>query len=335
MSSKKYPLISICCITYNQERYIRDTLEGLVMQRTNFPYEIVISDDCSKDGSREIIEEYKSKYPNLIQDVSPKQNIGVIENWKLVHVHSRGEYIAFCEGDDYWVDSQKLQKQVDYVIEHPNCGLCITDFCYQSDLDKEHLSQPAFASKGTFQPRTFIEHLKNAGYIGPMTWLYKRSIFLQNIQDYDNITDGTLALALDLFGTSEVAYLPDVTAVYRVHSGSATNQSDVKKHMQYIKGVCDTQYYYAKKYKCNPKIINDLKMQNYATSMLLAIDSDDQEFVQEALLYYTDYGLYMKWFVESCKKYVKYKKQYEQICSSKAYRLGKILLKPFKWLKKK
>lgn len=331
----KKPLVSICCITYNQELYLRDALDGFIMQKTDFPFEIVISDDCSSDGTREIIADYKKNYPNLIVDVSPEKNRGVIENWKYVHIQAKGELIAFCEGDDYWTNPLKLQKQVEYMLSNPDCGLCITDFRYQNDLDKKHISEPAFASGSTFKPTSFIEHLKNAGYIGPMTWMYRRELFVNNIKDYVGITDGTLALALDMFWGAEVAYIPEVTAVYRIHSGSAANQVNTKKHMQYAKGACNTQYYYAKKYKCNPEIINELKMQNYTTSMLLAIDSGDQEFVQEALLYYKDKGLYMKWFVESCKEYVNYKHQYEQIRSSKAYRLGKVLLKPFKWFKRK
>lgn len=329
------PLVSIVCISYNQEKYIKDALDGFVMQKTEFPFEIVISDDCSTDNTRQIIADYKTRYPNLIHDVSPDENKGMVENWKHVHLQAKGEYIAFCEGDDYWTDSLKLQKQVEYMLSHPSCGLCVTDFRYQNDLDKTHISEPAYASLHTFQPQTFLEHLKNAGYIGPMTWLYKRRLFLDNVEGYMNITDATLALALDLFGSSEVSYLPDVTAVYRIHSDSAANPLDNVKRMTYIKGVYNTQMTYAHKYNCNQEVIDNLKIQNYATSIPLALECDDQDFIAEAIRFYDDKGIIMKWFVESCRGYVGYKKQYEQICSSKAYRLGKTLLKPFKWLRKK
>lgn len=323
------PLVSICCITYNHEQYIKDALDGFVMQKTDFPFEIVLSDDCSTDLTHNVIKEYKLKYPDLIRDVSPQENKGVIDNWKYVHLEARGKYIAFCEGDDYWTDPLKLQKQVDYMKKNPSCSLCATDFCYQTNTNKNSISSPAYASNITFQPQTFLEHLQNAGYIGPMTWLYKRDLFLQNISDYVNITDGTLALSLDLFCLGDVVYLPDNTAVYRVHNGSAANPINIVKKMQYLKGVYKTQLYYAQKYNCNDKIIDILKLQNYTTSMQLAIDSDDSEFIDEALQFYNSKAINMRWFIEFCKEYVYYKQQYIAIKSSKAYKIGKLILKPF------
>lgn len=114
------PLVSICCISYNHERFIRKALEGFVNQKTSFPFEIVISDDCSSDGTRAIITEYASKYPEIFRDVSPKENLGVSRNFIHVQKEAKGKYVAFCEGDDYWTDAQKLQKQVDFLESHPD-----------------------------------------------------------------------------------------------------------------------------------------------------------------------------------------------------------------------
>ena len=328
------PLVSICCITYNHERYIKDALEGFVKQKTDFPFEIIISDDCSTDKTHDIILDYKKKHPNLFRDVSPEANLGVIENWKHVHQEAKGELIAFCEGDDYWTDQYKLQKQATFMLSHSGCGLSITDFQYQNDNDYNNLSEAAFSTLNTFQPKSFIEHLKNAGYIGPMTWMYRRRVFMQNIQDYNNIKDGTLALALDLFGSSEVAYLPDVTAVYRTHSSSAANPNSALKRLEYIKGVYNIQIMYAKKYKCNQETIDNIQMQNYFTSMLLAIECSDQAFIEEAKQFCFNKGLNIKWFIAACKEYVNYKKQYEHIQSSNAYQLGRAILQPFKWFKR-
>lgn len=328
------PIVSVCCITFNHEQYIKDALDGFVMQKTDFVFEIVISDDCSFDNTRNIIDEYKLRFPKLIRDVSPAKNKGIIENWKHVHLEARGEYIAFCEGDDYWTDPFKLQKQVEYMRRNPQCGLCITDFTCQTDCDKDSITFPVFASKSTFQPQSFLEHLQNAGYIGPMTWLYKRELFLHNIEDYINITDATLAIALDLFKISEVAYLPDRTAVYRVHNNSAANPSSMNKKLEYIIGVHDTQLFYARKYECSADVIDNLKIQNYTTTIPFALECNNSEYIDEAIRFYTTKGLNMKWYVESCKDYVRYKKQYNTILSSRAYRLGKFLLKPFSMLRK-
>lgn len=118
------PLVSVCCICYNQEQYIRQALDGFVMQQTNFPFEVVISDDCSKDGTRAVLAEYKEKYPELIRDVSKDFNQGVISNWWYVQSEARGKYTAICEGDDFWTDPLKLQKQVDFLESHPEYSMC-------------------------------------------------------------------------------------------------------------------------------------------------------------------------------------------------------------------
>lgn len=325
------PVVSICCICYNQEQYIRQALDGFVMQKTNFPFEVVISDDCSKDGTRAIIAEYKEKYPELIRDVSPEKNKGSIPNWLYAQSACVGQYVALCEGDDYWTDLQKLQKQVDFMEAHEDMGLCITDFCFQSDLGP--LSRPAFAN-GLLKPLNFEQHLVNAGYIGPMTWLYRKNVYNQFVIE-NNLSDGTFAMALNFFATSKVAYLDDVTAVYRSHVGSATMQTDPVKAFLYLKGVFQTQLHYAEKYECGEGLVSRLKMQGYAEHLLSALEADDVEFVQEALSFYHSKGMEMKWMIEECKRYVDYHRQYEMIKTSKAYKFGRAILYPIKKLLRK
>lgn len=118
------PLVSICCITYNQEKFIEECLNSFIMQKVNFPIEIVISNDCSTDSTQNIIDEFKSKYHNLIRDVSPKNNIGVVNNFWNAFNSCKGKYIALCEGDDFWTDENKLQKQVDFLEANPDFTLC-------------------------------------------------------------------------------------------------------------------------------------------------------------------------------------------------------------------
>lgn len=122
------PLVSICCITYNHARFIRKCLDGFLMQETSFPIEILIHDDASTDGTDGIIREYADKYPNLIlplfetenQYSQGKQNEIDFYNYR----RARGKYIAYCEGDDYWTDPLKLQKQVDFMESHPDYSVC-------------------------------------------------------------------------------------------------------------------------------------------------------------------------------------------------------------------
>jgi len=117
-------LVSINCITYNHEEYIADAIESFLMQKTNFDFEIIIGEDCSLDGTRKIIEDYIIKYPNKIKLITSDKNVGADANDRRVHENSKGKYIAVCEGDDYWTDPLKLQKQVTYMENNPNCTLC-------------------------------------------------------------------------------------------------------------------------------------------------------------------------------------------------------------------
>ncbi len=115
------PLVSISCITYNHEHYITETLESFLMQQTDFPFEIVIGEDCSTDNTRHIIESYRKRYPDLIRVHYPKHNTGFQSNMMQTLKACRGDFIALCEGDDYWSDWRKLQKQINLLENDAEC----------------------------------------------------------------------------------------------------------------------------------------------------------------------------------------------------------------------
>lgn len=117
------PLVSVCCITYNHANYIRDAIEGFLMQKTTFPIEILIHDDASTDGTAEIVKGYAEKHPDLIFPIFQKENQyskGKKPNQEFNFPRARGKYIALCEGDDYWINPLKLQKQVEFLNINPD-----------------------------------------------------------------------------------------------------------------------------------------------------------------------------------------------------------------------
>lgn len=109
------PLVSICTLTYNHEKYISKAIDSFLIQKTDFTFEIVIGEDCSTDGTREIVFNYAKKYSDIINVVTSRENVGINENARRTVNACTGKYIAFCEGDDYWHDKYKLQKQVDFL----------------------------------------------------------------------------------------------------------------------------------------------------------------------------------------------------------------------------
>ena len=115
--------LSVFVVTYNQEQYIRQCLDSIVMQQTNFDYEVIIGEDCSTDSTPQICDEYAEHFP-FIKVYHHPENLGLVKNWEFVLNRCQGEYVAMIEGDDYWTNPKKLQTQVDYLEAHPNCQIC-------------------------------------------------------------------------------------------------------------------------------------------------------------------------------------------------------------------
>ena len=121
------PIVSIKCLTYNHQKYISKALDSFLQQKTEFPFEIVVHDDASNDDTPKIISEYQNRYPTIVRPIYEKENQYSKENGvlnKIVDSQIRGQYIAICEGDDYWTDEYKLQKQFNAMEEHPNVDIC-------------------------------------------------------------------------------------------------------------------------------------------------------------------------------------------------------------------
>jgi Glycosyltransferases involved in cell wall biogenesis len=102
------PLVSVCCITYNHEPYIAQAIEGMLMQKTDLPIELIIGEDCSTNRTRELVVDYQKKHPDIIRESTSEKNVGMHKNGQRMGKACRGEYIALCEGDDYWIELLKL-----------------------------------------------------------------------------------------------------------------------------------------------------------------------------------------------------------------------------------
>ena len=116
-------LLSVCMVSYNQEAYIREALDSVLGQKTTFAFEVIVSDDCSKDNTLTLLRDYEAQYPNIVKVITGEQNLGYPNNQRRSLENAKGKYIALCDSDDYWTDSYKLQKQVDYLESHPECAI--------------------------------------------------------------------------------------------------------------------------------------------------------------------------------------------------------------------
>lgn len=122
------PLVSVAMITYNHEDYIRDAIESVLKQETDFPFELVVGEDCSTDDTRRILLEYQRQHPEQLRVVTSERNVGLVKNLYRTEKACEGKYIAYCEGDDYWQRTDKLQKQVDYLEAHPECVMLYGEY---------------------------------------------------------------------------------------------------------------------------------------------------------------------------------------------------------------
>src|SRR5687768_9709407 len=122
------PVVSVQMLVYNHEPFLAEAIEGVVKQQCSYPFELVIGEDCSTDRSRAIALDYQARYPGIIRVLFSDRNVGMLPNARRVRARSRGRYIAFCEGDDYWIDPHKLQHQVDLLEARSDVTAVFTDF---------------------------------------------------------------------------------------------------------------------------------------------------------------------------------------------------------------
>jgi glycosyltransferase involved in cell wall biosynthesis len=127
------PQVTARVVTYNHASFIRDCLEGILMQQTTFPFEIVVGEDCSTDGTREIVMNYAKEYPDKMRVITSDYNVGMRANGKRCYLASRGKYVALCDGDDHWTDPLKLQKQYDFMEAHSEYAMCYHAYRLQTD----------------------------------------------------------------------------------------------------------------------------------------------------------------------------------------------------------
>lgn len=208
------PLVSVRTITYNHEKYITQCLESILMQRTNFPFEIVIGEDCSTDRTRGIVMEYEKKYPDKIRVITSEQNVGPARNTRRVQQACRGKYHAFCEGDDYWIDPLKLQKQVDLMEAHPDITLCFHNALI---VNQDCFGARFFFTSTMKETLTFAE----ACHTGmPMPSVLARSEILATLPAWrSKVWCPDVVLRLWCAHHGNLGYLNQVISVYRRHPG--------------------------------------------------------------------------------------------------------------------
>ena len=250
----KKPLLSDCLITYNHANYIEQAIEGVLMQSVNFPWELIIADDFSTDGTREILLKYKEKYPNFIKLILQEKNVGPGKNFSDLLNEPQSKYIAYFEGDDYWIDPLKLQKQVDFIESHPDYVLIHSDV-FIKNSDGEYIkSLRIIFSKiiSRYNSTNVVKQLIKGNYIMSVTVLMAKSALsdaLNEITENDNqiaTIDYTLFLELSKLG--KIHYQQEKTAVYRILNNSESNNINIDARLNFIETTINISRFYNQKF---------------------------------------------------------------------------------------
>lgn len=217
-------LVSIRCCAYNHGQFIRQCLDGFVIQKTNFCFEAIVHDDASTDGTADIIREYAEQYPDIVKPIYEKENQYSKHDGSLRRImdaHTHGKYIALCEGDDYWTDPYKLQKQVDFLESHPDYVMCSHRFDqYYEDghrLEKE--------KDDTFQGADYdLQNLIGGKWLTQtLTVMYRRSALnLKRYERYGMSMD--IILFYELLKHGKGYCFPEAMGVYRYHNGGVWSE---------------------------------------------------------------------------------------------------------------
>lgn len=247
MTNEHTPLVSIICLTYNHAPYLRECLDSFLMQETDFPFEVIIHDDASTDGTTDIVKEYATKYPNIIKPIIQIENqYSKHHNFsRILHkcvIESSGKYIAICEGDDYWTDSKKLMLQYNYLESHKEIAMCYTKTRYyyqRTNKFRKDLFGGPYVS--------LIDLIIHPYCIPTATIMVRTETYKLALETHiipNNWKMGDFPLALSVALNSKIHFIDKETSIYRVLETSACHFPNIEQEISFLNSVYDVKCYF-------------------------------------------------------------------------------------------
>lgn len=290
-------LVSIVCTNYNKGDWIAEAIDSFLRQKTKFEYEILLIDDKSTDHSVDIIRSYAKKHSDKIRAFYNKKNLGITKTWIRICKEARGKYIARCDGDDYWIDEKKLQKQVELLEKSKDSKWCSTD--YNIITPEGMTTERSVFERGLVdRSKSYAEMLATKGFTMSSTWLVDARLMNEINAEIDNsAVDDTFNIQLDLFNKTKLTYLPEPTVVYRVNEGSDSRPIETDKIISRHERLFKTQLEYLDKYKdvdyrdiLQISLARDMKSEMLALERLSIIRQQKEQIKQQSLVVekYTD-----------------------------------------------
>ena len=218
------PLLSVCLITYNHQKFIKQAVDSILQQKVNFSWELIIADDCSTDGTREILLDYQKQYPDLIKLILQKKNVGAAQNWLQLITTPKSKYIAYLEGDDYWTDETKLQQQINILEHNPQYSGVFHD---TQTLDIKGNLGLIF---GTLHQTRCLEFTLDdvISLWSPFhtsSFLFRGDCLLNFPRDFLRYKSGDMALFILVASQGHIRYIPKVMSIYRKQGQGITENN--------------------------------------------------------------------------------------------------------------
>ena len=277
--------LSVLVVTYNHEKYIKEAINSILMQKTSHQYEIVVADDCSTDGTMKIIKEYQQKFPDKFRILEPEANLGITKNYKRGFKACNGEYVAILEGDDYWTSPYKLEKQISFLDKHRDCVLVFNRFLVFDMSTNKKNAQPWYSYK-RYQ-KTTVNELIISNFIGNFSTCMYRLDAVKAIDEslYEHVVyDWMLNIVLATKGL--IGYLPRVMSVYRLNpSGTWSQKSNLEKIKHTIESIDIYNNYLDYKYDNEFTQHRDRLSKNYE-NLTNSVDEYIKPTYREILRYY-------------------------------------------------
>lgn len=250
-------MLTVCCITFNHAKYIKQCIEGLLMQKADFKYQILIHDDASTDGTQEILSDYAKENPiiTLVQQTENQYSQG--KNPYIEHLipKAEGKYLAICEGDDYWTDPYKLQKQVDFLENNPTYSMCFHSVTIVDEIKNTSYSKEVDNSKEFPSSQILL-----ANMLHTVSFVLRKDDLINSKFLADNKTfGGDRLIVLIMSELGKLYFMKDNMAVYRIHSGGISNMIRTEHIVKYNRMFVG-QYLYVKKTFKEQKTAATIKM---------------------------------------------------------------------------
>lgn len=256
------PLLSVYMLTYNHEKIVAQAIESIISQETDFPFELVISDDCSSDATAGIVAGYAAKYPDIIKFKVNEKNLGLIPNYFATVERCRGKYVALCAGDDWWLPG-KAALQVKYLEENPETGMVYTRVKrHFEDGKKRSQKKTEFGGLSTE-----YEELRIWNTIPAVTVMARRELVMRYVAEIDPLKRGWLTEDFPMWlwfaQESRIGFIDQITAVWRIWKGSLSHPVDPVSRLRFRESVTDAAYFLAKRYYGEDGIPDEVTIRYY------------------------------------------------------------------------